>query len=57
MNSLPFLNGLLKEYIYDSMKKGEYKPIDFAPLQFQNLNEMDSTIDDASIDMDDKDID
>lgn len=57
MNSIPFLNGLIKEYIYDSMKKGEYKPIDFTPLQIQKLDELDSTIDDASIDMDDKDID
>ena len=57
MNSIPFLNGLLKEYIYESMKKGEYKPIDFSPLLYQKITEMDSTMDDGSIDMDDKEID
>lgn len=53
MNSIPLLNGLLSEYIYDAMKKGQYKPVEFAPIYMRHYDDTGSSFEDGTMETDD----
>lgn len=57
MNSLPFLNGLLKEYVYNTMKKGQYKNLEFEPIYITHFDDTGSSFEDGTIEMEDPDLD
>ena len=53
MNSIPFLNGLLKEYIYDAMKKGQYNTLEFDPIFIRHYDDTGSSFEDGTMETDD----